>query len=137
MHRLMLVDDQVVAVMELEEHLRLMGYDIVGMASSGQEAVSMAKDLRPDLVLMDIVMPGKWDGIAAAERIKAELDIPVIFLTGYAEEHFIERAKKVEPFGYVLKPLQEEQIKVAIEIALYRKKMEERLQKAHDELERL
>ena len=136
MHRLMLVDDEAIIATQLEELLTPLGYEVVGMASSGEEAVGMAKDLKPDLILMDIVMPGELDGIAAAEKIKAELGIPVIFLTGYADKELIDRAKSLEPYGYVLKPLQEGQIKAAVEIALYKKDMEEALRKAHEELER-
>lgn len=136
MHRIMLVDDEVLLTMQLEESLSGMGYEFVGKASSGENAVGTAKRLRPDLVLMDIVMPGKLDGIDAAKIIKAELDIPVIFLTAYADDKFVNRAKNVEPFGYVLKPFQEGELKAAIEIALYKKDMEKALRKAHDELKR-
>ena len=136
MHRLMLVDDDAIIATQLEEILTPLGYEVAGMACSGEEAVGMAKDLKPDLILMDILMPGVLDGIAAAEKIKAELGIPVIFLTGYADEELINRAKSLEPLGYVLKPFRGEQIKVAIEIALYKKDMEEALHKAHEELER-
>jgi PAS domain S-box-containing protein len=85
---------------------------------------------------MDIVMPGKLDGIAAAQIIKEEQDIPVIFLTAYADNQFIERAKHVEPFGYIVKPFQEGEIKATIEVALYKKEVEKELQRAHDELGR-
>ncbi len=136
MHRLMLVDDEAIIATQLEELLTPLGYEVAGMACSGEEAVGMAKDLKPDLILMDILMPGVLDGIAAAEKIKAQLGIPVIFLTGYADEELINRAKSLEPLGYVLKPFRAEQIKVAIEIALYKKDMEEALHKAHEELER-
>ena len=136
MHRLMLVDDEAIIATQLEELLTPLGYEVAGMACSGEEAVGMAKDLKPDLILMDILMPGKLDGIAAAEKIKAELGIPVIFLTGYADKELINRAKSLEPLGYVLKPFRGEQIKVTIEIALYKKDMEEALHKAHEELER-
>jgi PAS domain S-box-containing protein len=90
----------------------------------------MARQLRPDAILMDIVMPGTTDGISAAEIIKTELDIPIIFLTAYADDQYIERAKAVEPFGYIVKPFQEKEVKAAIEIALYRKDIERRLYKS-------
>ena len=104
--KILIVDDEAYVSTQLEERLTSMGYDVVGMASSGEAAIDMAKSLHPDLVLMDIVMPGKLDGIAAAEIIKEEQDIPVIFVTAYAEDQFIERAKHVEPFGYIVKPFQ-------------------------------
>ena len=133
---ILIVDDDVIISMTLEELLTSMGYDIVGAASSGEEAVEMSRHLNPDLILMDIVLPGKMDGIDAAAKIRAELDIPVIFITGYEEERLVGRAKLVEPFGYILKPFKEHQISATIDIALHKKDMERELQRAHDELER-
>jgi len=123
----MLVDDEAVITTQLEERLTSMGYEVVGSASSGEEAVDMARCFSPDLILMDIVMPGKLNGIEASEKIRAELDIPVIFLTAYANDRFVKRARDVGPFGYLVKPFREEEIRASIEIALYRKDMERRL----------
>jgi len=117
----MIVDDEAAITTQLEERLTLMGYEITGSASSCQEAVEMARRTRPDIILMDIVMPGRKDGIDAAEIIKAELDIPVIFLTAYADQKFIDKARIVEPFGYIVKPFHEREIKATIEIALHKK----------------
>ena len=136
MHRLMVVDDEIIIAMQLEGLLKRMDYDVVGIASEGEEAVRMSKSLSPDLVLMDIVMPGEIDGIAAAEKIREKSNIPIIFLTAYAEEELINRAKCMAPHGYILKPFKKEQIKAAIDIALYKKDMEEALRKSHEELER-
>jgi len=136
MPKIMVVDDEVVITTQLEERLIHMGYKVAGRASSGEEAVEMAKRRSPDLILMDIVMPGKLDGIDAANTIKEELDIPVIFLTAYADDKFVERAKNVAPFGYILKPFQEDEIKAAIELALYRKDSERRLRKSEEQQKR-
>ena len=135
MNRLIIADDEVIISTQLEEFLKTKGFDIVGIATSGIQAVAMAKELMPDLMLMDIVMPGELDGISAASRINRELKIPVIFLTAYADEEMINRAKHIGPFGYVLKPIQEQQILAAIEIALHKQNMEQKLQEAHDMLE--
>ena len=135
MNRLIIADDEVIISTQLEEFLSTNGFDIVSIATSGVQAVEMARDLKPDLMLMDIVMPGELDGIAAAAKINRELKIPVIFLTAYADEEMIQRAKPIGPFGYVLKPIQEQQILAAIEIALHKKNMERKLQEAHDLLE--
>lgn len=135
MNRLIIADDEVIISTQLEEFLVTKGFDIVGIATSGLQAVAMAKELMPDLMLMDIVMPGELDGISAAAKINREFKIPVIFLTAYADEEMIQRAKPIGPFGYVLKPIQEQQILAAIEIALHKKNMEQRLQEAHDLLE--
>jgi len=136
MHKILVADDKVVITTQLVERLTSMGYEVVGRAYSGKSAVEKARLLRPDLILMDIVMPGKLDGIDAANTIKEELDIPVIFLTAYADDKFVERAKNVAPFGYILKPFQENEIKAAIELALYRKDSERRLRVSDEQLKR-
>lgn len=123
----MLVDDEAIITMQLEKRLSSMGYEVVGVASSGIESVDMARKLRPDLVLMDIVMPGPVDGIDAASRIRAELDIPIIFLTAFADETNISRAKDAEPFGYIVKPFHEKEIQASIEVALHKRAGEQRL----------
>jgi CheY-like chemotaxis protein/DNA-binding PadR family transcriptional regulator len=102
-----------------------MGYTVAGMAASGEDAVSKARSVLPDLVLMDIVMPGKMNGIEAAKKITEELDIPVVFVTSYADDAIIEKAKNVRPYGYIVKPFNELEIKAAIEVALFRKATEQ------------
>ncbi len=119
MAKILVVDDEATITTQLEERLSVMGYDVVGTASSGEEAAGLAEKLCPDIVLMDIVMPGKLDGIDAARLIKENMDIPVVFLTAYGDDRFIERAKDTGPHGYILKPYQESALKAAIEIALY------------------
>ena len=119
MAKILVVDDEATISTQLEERLAVLGYDVVGTASSGEEAVELAKKLSPDLILMDIVMPGKWDGIEAAQLIKEDTDTPVVFLTAYGDDHFVERAMDTSPFGYIIKPYQESALKAAIEVALY------------------
>lgn len=137
MPKIMIVDDDVVTVTELTEALKSSGYKISGTATSGEEAINMAEKKRPDLVLMDIVMTGKIDGIGAAKKIRTELNIPVIFLTGYSEEEYIERAKSARSFGYLLKPFTDAQVSSAIKIALYNFELEKSLVEAHAELEKI
>jgi len=139
----MIVEDEAVIALRLQQSLISMGFDVVGVAYSGEEAVETARDLRPDLILTDIMIPGKLDGIQVAEIVKSELDISVIFLTASSEDKILERAKQTEPYGYIVKPFQNRELKSTIEFALYKKDMERRLeeskiqlQKAHDELER-
>jgi len=143
MNKIMIVEDEAVIAFRLQQCLTSMGFDIVGVAYSGEEAVEKAINLRPDLILTDIMIQGKPDGIQVAEIVKLALDIPVIFLTACSEDKIIERTKQAEPYGYIVKPFQNHELKVAIEITLYKKDMERRLkeskiqlQKAHDELER-
>ena len=137
MNRLMVVDDEAVITMQLGMRLRSMGYDVVGTASSAEESVRMAKDLNPNLILMDIVMEGKLDGIHAAEIITAEMDIPIIFLTAYTDDEYIERAKSISPFGYIVKPYSENEVKANIEIAIHKKELERKQKKAGERIRRL
>jgi CheY-like chemotaxis protein/DNA-binding PadR family transcriptional regulator len=129
MAKILVVDDEAIITMQLEERLTKMGYTVSGMAASGEEAVDKARRIRPDLVLMDIVMPGKMNGIEAANIITKELDIPVVFVTSYADDAIIEKAKSVRPYGYIVKPFNELEIKAAIEVALFRKAAEYEEQK--------
>jgi CheY-like chemotaxis protein len=124
MSKILVVDDEAIITMQLEERLSAMGYSVAGMAASGEDAVEKARSLRPDLVLMDIVMPGKMNGIEAAKIITKEMDIPVVFVTSYADDRIIEQAKSVRPYGYIVKPFNELEIKAAIEVALFRKASE-------------
>lgn len=135
MQRIVIADDEVIIATQIEECLTSNNYKVAGIATSGQEAIEMALDLKPDLMLMDIVMPGSMDGITAASKINDALNIPVIFLTAYADEEMIERAKPIGPYAYVLKPLQERQLLAAIEIALHKNIMQQKLKEAHALLE--
>jgi PAS domain S-box-containing protein len=126
MNRIMLVDDEAIITMQLEKRLASMGYEVVGVASSGVQSLHLARELKPDLVLMDIVMPGDVDGIEAASRIRSELDIPIVFLTAFADETYLERAKGADPFGYLVKPFHEKEVHASIEVALHRGMIEKR-----------
>jgi CheY-like chemotaxis protein/DNA-directed RNA polymerase subunit L len=133
MSKILVVDDEAIIILQLEKRLSSMGYSIAGMAASGEDAVDMARRLHPDLVLMDIVMPGDMNGIEAAKIITTELDIPVVFVTSYADDAIIAQAKSVRPYGYIVKPFNELEIKAAIEVALFRKateKEEQRIKKS-------
>lgn len=123
-HKIMVVDDEAVIITQMEELLTSLGFDVVGKASSGDAAVRLAEELRPDAVLMDIVMPGKLDGIEACGLIQGNYDIPVILLTAYGDDAHVARAKTVHPYGYILKPSQNDQIKATLEIVLEKKAME-------------
>ncbi len=129
MAKVLIVDDEAAITTQLEERLSVMGYEVVGAASSGSEAVAMARSEAPDIILMDIVMPGEMDGIEAARIIRQDMDIPVVFLTAYGDDRFIERAKDVGPYGYIIKPYQENALKAAIEIALYNREITRCLEK--------
>ncbi len=137
MDRILVVDDEATITTHLEEKLGLMGYSVVGRASSGEEAVEKAERLRPDLVLMDIVMAGKLDGIEAARVIKEKWGIPCVFLTAYGDDRYVARAKSAEPLGYILKPFQDSALKAAIEVALYNKQIAQRLHDSEEQWKQL
>ena len=127
MIRILIADDDFAIGMQLEEMLMSLGYVVVGQAGSGQESIEMARDLRPDIILMDIMMPGELNGIQAAEKIKAEWNVPIIFVSGYGDPGIIQEAKRIEPYGCVIKPFDENEIKASVEIALHKHKMESEL----------
>jgi diguanylate cyclase (GGDEF)-like protein/PAS domain S-box-containing protein len=122
--RILIVEDEGVIALELQDRLTGMGYEVVGPVTSGQEAIDHARKLQPDVVIMDIILAGKMDGIEASEIIKKSLDIPVIFLTAHADERTLRRAKATQPFGYILKPFNVRELQVSIEMALYKHQKE-------------
>ncbi|MDR3570361.1 MAG: response regulator [Syntrophobacteraceae bacterium] len=121
---ILVVEDEAIVSMEIRERLTAMGYGFAGAASSGEQALELAKKSRPDLVLMDIRLKGDMDGIAAAIELRKQLHLPVIFLTAHSEDATLACAKKAEPYGYLLKPFHELELRSAIEIALYRHQAE-------------
>jgi len=125
--RILVVEDERIVAMALEQGLRHMGYSVAGIATSGEEAEQNVAQTRPDLVLMDIQLRGNTDGIDAAARIRAQFDIPVVYLTAYADDGILQRAKVTEPYAYITKPFEERDLRAAIEMALYKHEMERRL----------
>jgi diguanylate cyclase (GGDEF)-like protein/PAS domain S-box-containing protein len=130
--RMLVVEDERIVSMDLQRRLKTMGYEVVGAAVSGEEAIQKAEALRPDMLLMDVMLAGKMDGIEAAEIIRGRFGIPVIYLTAYADSSTLERAKVTEPFGYILKPFEERELHGHIEIALYKHRMEKRLKESEE-----
>ena len=127
--RIMIVEDESIVSKNIQSRLRKLGYKVPTVVSSGEDAIKSVAKVRPDLVLMDIVLKGKTDGIETATHIRENHSIPVVYLTAYADENTIDRAKKTEPFGYVLKPFEIKVLQSAIEIALYKHEMESKLMK--------
>jgi PAS domain S-box-containing protein len=128
--RILIVEDEGIVAKDLAHTLERLGYGVIGIVSSGEQAIDEAAGSQPDLVLMDIKLNGAVDGIEAAEQIRIRLDVPVVYLTAYADERTLQRAKVTEPFGYVLKPFQKTELRSAIEMALYRHEMERRLKES-------
>jgi len=125
--RILVVEDERIVGKDIERRLKDLGYRVAGVASTGEKTIERVKESVPDLILMDIRLKGSMDGIEAAEVIRKEFDIPVVYLTAYADEATLERAKVTEPFGYILKPFNERDLHSTIEMALYKHKMEKRL----------
>ncbi len=122
--RIMIVEDEWITAEDIRMSLQSLGYTITSMVTSGEEAIKNAEKDRPDLVLMDIMLKGEMDGIEAASQIRSCYNIPIIYLTAYTNETVLERAKITEPFGYIVKPFAKQDLKVAIEIALYKHRVE-------------
>ena len=125
--RIMVMEDDEYIIEYLKGLLLDKGYEIVGLATSGEAAIEIAKDCRPDLLLADIQLEGKIDGIEASSVIRKMLHIPVLFLTGHSSQGLFERAKITNPFAYLLKPVQPRELEMAIEMALYRHELETQL----------
>jgi len=120
---ILVVEDDNIVAMDTQDILVELGYSVVAVARSGEDAIERADDLNPDLVLMDIELDGSLDGIEAAGHIR-DRDIPVIYLTAHSDEAMLRRAKVSEPAAYVLKPISEEALHAAIENAVYKHRME-------------
>lgn len=122
--RILIVEDETIVARDMQRQLGELGYESLGYATGGEEAIAMAGQLLPNLVLMDIQLPGDMDGIAAAQAIRKQFSIPVIFVTAFDADEVIERAKMSEPYGYILKPFSERELRTSIEMALYKYKIE-------------
>ncbi len=116
---ILVVEDERIVARDIQATLQRSGHSVPEIASSGKQAIALAEEIHPDLVLMDIVLPGEIDGIQAAGEIGERLGIPVIFLTAYSDDPIIERARAVEPIGYILKPYGEKDLLTTIEMSLH------------------
>ncbi|WP_292377269.1 response regulator [Methanosarcina sp. UBA289] len=127
--RILVVEDEHIVAMGIKKMLKSLGYTVTGIASSGEDAISKAESTFPDVVLMDIMLKGDMDGVEAAMEIKKMFNVPVVYLTAYSDSKILERAKRTEPFGYIIKPFDEKDLYSSIEVALqrYRKEKSESL----------
>jgi YesN/AraC family two-component response regulator len=127
--RIIIADDEFVVALQMKQRLGALGYDVLATAASGRECVEKTGQLKPDLVLMDVVMPGELDGFDAAALIREHDDIPVVFVSAYTDAEFIHRAKEVQAYGYITKPFHEGELEAAIELALCNKETENGLKR--------
>ncbi|MBN1350004.1 PAS domain S-box protein [candidate division KSB1 bacterium] len=132
MPKILVVEDEKIVAMEIQDRLEGLKYNVLSVVSSGEEAINRVEEERPDLALMDIVLRGDMDGVETARKIRSQFNIPVIYLTAFAGEETLQRAKITEPFGYIIKPFDEKELRTSIEMALYRHQMEKQL-KASEE----
>ncbi len=121
---ILIVEDEALVALDIKERLLEMDYDVVDTVSSAEEAINSAQQHRPDLVLMDIMLEGEKDGIQAAEEMRKSFNIPVVFLTAHADEKTLERAKVTQPYGYIIKPFKEIDLRTTIEISLHKHSQE-------------
>lgn len=129
---ILVVEDESIVAKDIQVCLRKLGYEVIGICSSGEKAVETALNEKPDLVMMDIMLKGEISGVQAAAAIRKELDIPIIFLTAYTDRDTVDRAKETEPYGYIIKPFKEIDIQTAIEIALYKHSKEKVVKQERD-----
>jgi PAS domain S-box-containing protein len=135
--RIFIVEDEVIVADDLAETIRSLGYLVAGTARSGEIAIEKVSETRPDLVLMDIHLAGKMDGVETAGEIHRTHDIPVIYLTAYADKALLDRAKLTEPYGYLVKPYDERELQSVIEMTRYKHGMDKKLKESEDRLRKL
>jgi len=128
--KILVVEDESIVAMDIKHRAEGLGYSVTGITPSGEGAIQKAAETLPDLVLMDIVLKGDMDGVEAAQKIRDTLDIPVVYLTAYSDEKTLKRAKVTEPFGYIIKPFEDRELHSAVEVALYKHKMESKLKES-------
>src|SRR5688500_1135440 len=131
---ILLVEDEGIVAQDLQETLIHLGYRVVGVASEGVQAVCMAEELQPNLIVMDVGLQGEVDGIQAARMILERFHIPVIFLTGHRDVETLQRAVRTGPLGYILKPFQEVELRSAIEVAIHKHRADVALREREEAL---
>jgi len=133
--KVMIVEDESIVAMDIKNRLEHLGYIITAIVFSGEDAIIRIVETSPDIILMDIMLNGEIDGIEAAEYIHRRFDIPIIYLSAYADEKTLSRAKVTKPFGYILKPFEERELHAAIEIAIYNHNLERELKESKNWLQ--
>ena len=126
--KILVVEDERIVAEDIKRSLEALGYKVCSIVSTGEEAVKQAGRYKPDLVLMDIVLKGKMNGIKAANQITSLYHIPVVYLTAHADENTLQRAKITQPYGYIIKPFTDRELYSNIEIALYKSRMERKIE---------
>ena len=129
---ILVVEDEPIVAEDLKMTLTNLGYDVIAIAYTGELAIEIARSRHPDLILMDIILAGQIDGITAAEQISERQDIPVIYITAYADKTLLQRVKPTFPFGYIIKPFNPNELNVTIEMALYKHALDRKLKESEE-----
>lgn len=129
---ILIVEDESIVAKDIQHSLKKLGYTVVGICSTGEDAIKTAEEVKPDLVLMDIMLKGEMSGIEAAGQIREKFNIPIIYLTAYADESTLSKAKVSEPYGYIIKPFKEIDLHTSIEMAIYKHEKETDVKKERD-----
>jgi len=129
---IMVVEDESIVAKDIQQSLKKLGYNVVDVCSTAEAAIVSAKDKKPDLILMDIMLKGEKSGIDAAEEIKGLISVPIVFLTAYADESTLNKAKITEPYGYIIKPFKEIELHTTIEMAIYKHNKVSEVKKERD-----
>ena len=129
---LLIVEDEAIVAADLAKRLKQLGYAVVGTATNGEDALALAANVRPELVLMDIRLAGSMDGVETAKELRSRLHLPVVFLTAYADSATLQHAKVAEPYGYIRKPFDLLDLQTALEMALYKHQAERKLQASEE-----
>ncbi|MBK7049936.1 MAG: response regulator [Rhodoferax sp.] len=116
--RILVVEDEVIVAMDIAMQLRELGFEPVGHATRGEQAIELAGQLRPDLVLMDVQLASSIDGVTAAQAIRTQFGVPVVFLSAFDSAAAYDRAALTEPAGYITKPFDDYQLRAVVEAAL-------------------
>src|SRR3989442_1585180 len=127
MAQVLVVEDEKIVAADIQAQLEKLGYGVPGILSTGEDAIRTASETRPDLVLMDIHLKGRIDGIETARIMQARLNVPVVYVTSFADDRTLQRAKDTVPYGYVLKPFETKELQAAVEMALHKFGRERRL----------
>lgn len=129
---IMVVEDESIVAKDIQQSLKKLGYNVVDVCSTAEAAIVSAKEKKPDLILMDIMLKGEKSGIDAAEEIKSLISVPIVFLTAYADESTLNKAKITEPYGYIIKPFKEIELHTTIEMAIYKHNKVSEVKKERD-----
>ena len=132
--KILIIEDELIEAMSFEQSLKSVGFEVVGISSTGEDALNKVAELKPDLVLMDIILKGDMDGIVTAAKINENYDIPIIYLTAHPEKSTVDRAKLTSPYGYLIKPVNITVLKNTIDMALYKHRTDKKLKESEKKL---